>query len=54
MALQPRHYVIGLFGATVAGGLAWLAFRTEPVAVDLAEVARAPMRSPSMPRARHG
>jgi HlyD family secretion protein len=43
MALQPRHYIIGLIGAGVAGGLAWLAFRTEPVPVDLATIARGPM-----------
>ncbi len=43
MALQPRHYIIGLLGAGVAGGLAWLAFRTEPVPVDLATIARGPM-----------
>ncbi|WP_413874006.1 efflux RND transporter periplasmic adaptor subunit [Albidovulum sp.] len=43
MALQPRHYIIGLIGAGVAGGLAWLAFRTDPVPVDLATIARGPM-----------
>lgn len=43
MALQPRHYIIGLIGAGVAGGLAWLAFRTEPVPVDLAMIGPAPM-----------
>lgn len=43
MALQPRHYIIGLIGAGVAGGLAWLAFRTEPVPVDLATIERGPM-----------
>lgn len=43
MALQPRHFIIGLLGAGVAGALGWLAFRTEPVPVDLAEIARGPM-----------
>ncbi len=43
MALQPRHYIIGVLGAGVLGGLAWLAFRTEPVPVDLAEIARGAM-----------
>lgn len=43
MALQPRHYIIGILGAGVLGGLAWLAFRTEPVPVDLTTVERGPM-----------
>lgn len=43
MALQTRHYIIGLLGAGVAGGLAWLAFRIEPVPVDLATIERGPM-----------
>ncbi|OYX44120.1 MAG: RND transporter [Rhodobacterales bacterium 32-67-9] len=43
MALQPRHYIIGLVGAGVLGGLAWLSFRTDPVPVDLADIARGPM-----------
>ena len=43
MALQPRHYIIGILGAGVLGGLAWLAFRTEPVPVDLATLQSGPM-----------
>ncbi|WP_347311414.1 efflux RND transporter periplasmic adaptor subunit [Defluviimonas sp. SAOS-178_SWC] len=43
MALQPRHYIIGLLGAGVLGGLAWIAFRTDPVPVDLAKIDRGPM-----------
>lgn len=43
MALQPRHYIIGILGAGVLGGLAWLAFRAEPVPVDLTTVERGPM-----------
>ena len=43
MALQPRHYIIGLIGAAVLGGLGWITFRTEPVPVDLATLEKAPM-----------
>mgnify|MGYP001037721130 CR=1 FL=1 len=43
MSLQPRHYIIGILGAGVLGGLAWLAFRTDPVPVDLATIDRGPM-----------
>lgn len=43
MALQPRHYIIGIIGAAALGGLGWITFRTEPVPVDLAELERGPM-----------
>lgn len=43
MALQPRHYIIGIIGAAALGGLGWITFRTEPVPVDLAEVVAGPM-----------
>ncbi|MDW4548369.1 HlyD family efflux transporter periplasmic adaptor subunit [Defluviimonas sp. D31] len=43
MALQPRHYIIGLIGAATLAGLGWIGFRTEPVPVDIAELARGPM-----------
>ncbi|MCU9847281.1 HlyD family efflux transporter periplasmic adaptor subunit [Defluviimonas sp. WL0024] len=43
MALQPRHYIIGLIGAATLAGLGWIGFRTEPVPVDIAKLARGPM-----------
>lgn len=43
MSLQPRHYIIGAIGAATLVGLGWLAFRTEPEPVDIAELSRGPM-----------
>lgn len=43
MSLQPRHYIIGILGAGVLGGLAWLAFKTDPKPVDLATIDRGHM-----------
>lgn len=43
MALQPRHYIIGIVGAAALLGLGWISFRTEPVPVDLAELQPGPM-----------
>ncbi|SPH16779.1 Macrolide export protein MacA [Defluviimonas aquaemixtae] len=43
MSLQTRHYIVGVVGAATIAGLGWLAFRTEPVSVDIAELARGPM-----------
>src|SRR5690606_24453529 len=38
MSLQTRHYVIGIIGAGTLAALGWVALRTDPVPVDLAEV----------------
>lgn len=43
MPLQPRHYILGILGAGIIGGLAWITFRTEPVPVDIVEVTAGPM-----------
>lgn len=44
MKLNPRNVIIGLLGAGLVGGLLVVTFRTEPIAVDLATVARGPMQ----------
>ncbi len=44
MKLNPRNIILGLIGLLAAGGLAVVAFRTEPIPVDLAPVARGPMQ----------
>jgi HlyD family secretion protein len=41
MPHTTRNIVLGLIGAGVVGGLAYMSLRTEPVAVDLYEVTRA-------------
>lgn len=43
MPLRPRTLILGLLALAVVAALAWVAFRTEPVPVDLAEVARGPL-----------
>jgi len=44
MALKPRTLVLGAVGLLTAGALAFVAFRTEPVPVDLSAVQSAPMQ----------
>lgn len=43
MALKARTVLTATLGAALVLGLAWVAFRTDPVPVDLHRVARAPM-----------
>ena len=44
MSLNPRTLILGLLAVGLVAGLAVVAFRTEPIPVDLAEVTRGPMR----------
>lgn len=44
MKLTPRTVIFGLLGLGLVSALLIVAFRTEPVPVDLAEVTRGPMR----------
>lgn len=44
MRLNPRNVIIGLLGAGLLGGLLVIAFRNEPIAVDLATVTRGPLQ----------
>ena len=44
MAWTTRTIVLSLAGVAVLGGLAWVAFRKDPVPVDLIEVVTAPMQ----------
>jgi HlyD family secretion protein len=44
MTLNPRTVITGLLAAALVAGLAVVAFRTEPIAVDLATVGRGPMQ----------
>ena len=44
MALKARTFILTGLGAAVAAGLAWVAFRTDPVPVDLHTLTRAPMQ----------
>ena len=43
MTPRPRSLILGAFALAVVGALAWVALRTDPVPVDLAEVTRGPL-----------
>jgi HlyD family secretion protein len=43
MTLRPRSLILGAFALAAVGALAWVALRTDPVPVDLAEVTRGPL-----------
>jgi HlyD family secretion protein len=43
MPLRPRTLILGLLALAVAGALAWIALRTDPVPVDLATVTQGPL-----------
>ena len=44
MRLRPRSIVLIVLGLAIVGSLGYVAFREEPVPVDLAAVERGPMR----------
>jgi HlyD family secretion protein len=43
MPLRPRSLILGLLALAIVAALAWIAFRTDPVPVDLAEVTQGPL-----------
>lgn len=43
MTLRPRSIILGALALAVVGALAWVAFHTDPVPVDLAEVTQGPL-----------
>lgn len=43
MAHARRNIILGLLGAGVFGGLVFVTFRAEPIAVDVQEIARGPL-----------
>ncbi|RMD91410.1 MAG: RND transporter, partial [Alphaproteobacteria bacterium] len=42
--MKTRTLIAATLAAAAVAGLAWIAFRPQPVPVDLAQVVRAPMR----------
>jgi HlyD family secretion protein len=44
MPIRPRSLILAVLALGIIGALAWVAFRTDPVPVDVAEITRGPLR----------